>query len=146
MLFCWTLYCHCCFWSLKSIVLCSFFCRLWLILLMDPLYLQWWRFLFLFLFLKHISCQYHLSGESLRQLHQFSCSRVNLLEFLHPSFQEWSRVFYEEDSPCVYSIDGISAAELGLKKFSRWSEILFFIFYFISSCLIESASNIHMNL
>ena len=81
-------------------------------------------------------------------VHYVGSTTISFLA-LWPICQSSSVVYFKNsleyptryDSPSVYPFDEIPAAEHGFEKFSRSCEILF-IFYFISSCLIVSASNI----
>ena len=54
-------------------------------------------------------------------------------------------ISYKGDSPGVYPFDEIPPAELCFKKFSHSSEILFFSFFFISTCLMVFMLSIFPN-
>ena len=71
-----------------------------------------------------------------------SSSLVHLFKFFSGPLQEWSRVSYEGNSLGIYLFDKVPAIEFCLEQFSGSSEILFLFFYFISACLMVSASNI----
>ena len=143
LLFCWLLCCQCCFWSLKLVFLCSFFCNLRDVLSMYQRNLQSWRVLFLLLFLTYIVCLYHL-----RDVRSYVSSWVFLssglfVEVLLLSALRMVPSILGRDQPRRLSLcwDFCYIVWFWVIFSFSWGSV-FFIFSFISACLMVPAFNI----
>ena len=92
--------------------------------------------LMLLLYLTHSNCQCHLSDERpcTSSLVFLSFGSVFWVPTL--SISRMVMIILRERQPCVYSFDQISVAEVGFKKFSCFSKVLF-LYFFFNLCLFD---------